>query len=188
MKINLRKASILINQLQAAISTPAQTTSVRYLKDAELFKNTVNTFVDDYYDKVTQVFKVISTLYWLRTEVASQNSKKGINDLLTQVAEINTQEKALSSPKINNWGMPSSSISIDEIEAWLKSIEGSENPLSVVSVDLVSKTHKDDTLQAVSALKKKRNALNEEISKKNLGTFIEIPEDHLTVLSSLDLM
>lgn len=178
MKVTLRKASVLQNALQDLIRTISLKTSV----SVNEFSNpgaVISAAQRDFESQLARKQAAISATYAIRGAVAQANHASGINQMLTEVAEIQANITLLES--FTNQGVEAM-MPGDEVDARLAkirnrpadaraSIYGLEDSVStsVLSVDRLAQLRRT-LLEA----KKAKQALQDRILETNVRTEVEL--------------
>lgn len=182
MKINLKKAAAIAAALSAVKIDLNHVYSVDIFADPPT-EDTVKQLRDTLSTQVATYLALIETVFEIRYLIGSANEGR-INLLLTQRALI---EKQLS--VVNSIPVRSAGTNISALQRQLEAFHNKEKA-SYVGIKLPTLELETASLvgPALSELKRRKRELDDELQALNFNTTIELPEDAVKVLTSLDLI
>jgi hypothetical protein len=193
MKINLRKASVVQDQIQAELKQLG----------AEKTEVTVNIFDTDVESKLdAQLFKVresnqrvgrfLEANSYLRAAVAQKNAEVGITGYLAEDAMLAAAEartRAVTELEVRP--------NLDSLNQEMQSRRASANSTDRVSlyggrgyemsVNIATQEYVDEARRSLETIRRRRRKIKDEMVTINVRTEIEVPEKVALVLTELGL-
>lgn len=182
MKINLKKAGALAVAV-AAVKTPVNTTfSVDPYGDVPS-EESVQNLQQEFRDSVMTTLSLYETVYLLRKLIGEANVEK-VNGLLSQRALVEKQLSLMNSIPLREKGT-NLNVLARKVEAMREKVDNQVYGRNPLTLELET-----DSLVGplVRQMKRRLRDLDDELQKANYNTEIEIPENVVEVLKTLDLV
>ncbi len=188
MKITLRKANAIqltINEILKGLSFE---TSVQ-INEFENFKVQIDSVRNTFNANVSTRSKLISALYEIRKAVARVNAKKGVDDMLADVARL---EKEIQF--FNGFSTKSVRLADTVIEGKLEKIRGMKEEsrlygrYDTVDTSVFEKSDIENFKWTVTDLKRQKQKIQDTLLELNVRTEIEISDEAATVLTEHNIL
>ena len=191
MKINLRKAAVVQQQIQEEIkrigSEKTAITVSLYDTDVE---SKLNTQFNKYIVTNQRVSRLMDANRFLRATVARKNAEVGIMDYLAEDAMLSAFETRLRSmseltPRISEEAQKR------EIESRISTIASERNIYGRnehnIEVNVVTEQFVEDAKTELEQVRRRRRKIKDEMVSVNVRTEIDVPEQVALVLTELGL-
>ena len=191
MKINLRKAAVVQQQIQEEIkrigSEKTAITVSLYDTDVE---SKLNTQFNKYIVTNQRVSRLMDANRFLRATVARKNAEVGIMDYLAEDAMLSAFETRLRgmaelTPRISEEAQKR------EIESRISTIASERNIYGRnehnIEVNVVTEQFVNDANAELEQVRRRRRKIKDEMVSVNVRTEIDIPEQVALVLTELGL-
>ena len=191
MKINLRKAAVVQQQIQEEIkrigSEKTAITVSLYDTDVE---SKLNTQFNKYIVTNQRVSRLMDANRFLRATVARKNAEVGIMDYLAEDAMLSAFETRLRSmseltPRISEEAQKR------EIESRISTIASERNIYGRnehnFEVNVVTEQFVEDAKTELEQVRRRRRKIKDEMVSVNVRTEIDVPEQVALVLTELGL-
>ena len=188
MKVNLRKAHAIQNQIRDEINRLDLSTSV-VLNEFENTTEQIETSRSDFQGALKTFTRLADVLVDIRKKVARANADEGISDLLADVAIYDSQIKqyrdlAEAKPQQN----------VEVLEGRLEKRRNSQEDSiyrsfgNDISTGIFSQEEIDRFRRDLADLKRNRQEIQDRILELNIETTIELDEDAEKLLSRLGII
>lgn len=191
MKINLRKAAVVQQQIQEEIkrigSEKTAITVSLYDTDVE---SKLNTQFNKYIVNNQRVSRLMDANRFLRATVARKNAEVGIMDYLAEDAMLSAFETRLRgmaelTPRISEEAQKR------EIESRISTIASERNIYGRnehnIEVNVVTEQFVNDAKAELEQVRRRRRKIKDEMVSINVRTEIDVPEQVALVLTELGL-
>jgi uncharacterized protein YdcH (DUF465 family) len=192
MKVSLRKANMLQNTLNELVKESTEISSVVDVMTQDNWETELDNVRNEYFEEVESKLILTKTRYNIRQQIAEKNAECGINTMLCDVANIDTQINLLNSLILNQSVRDNSNViqkRIDRNEEQLKKENSNYLGRSVDSmkISVLEKSDINNYKNIVRSLKKERVKLNDKILSLNIKTELELSLEIEYVLSDNNL-
>lgn len=188
--MNLKKAQQVQKSIQDLInSLDIESTKI----DAMITPNWSNEVMHrlkEYDDMTKKIYALTKVLYNIRRARGKANVESGINDLLTDVAEVQSTMNRISILLMDMEVADSKDVVNRKIELKEKTL-GKDNALysdNRVSVSIFTAEYKEEQEKELRSLKKEKVAIEDQILERNINTKIELGQEDLDLLARYDII
>jgi len=201
MKVSIKRASMLVVDLQEIINKMTIDRTIRYTlggEDSKIEENLTRRLddaVNTMHDKTEDLVNIVQLMYNIRKQIGHANHTSGINTIMTDMAELSRCIELLSGNTINynfdNWlENKNNSIQylIDDVTAANQMMKAGNSHTSYVTINLMTPEEQDALDEQIAGFKAKRRTLNEQLSELNITQHIEISDDQELVLRNMGVM
>ena len=189
MKVSLRKANALQEQLNEAIKTRPNADHEVNVIDYELWKSEVENAQTKYYKEVESKLEMVEARFSIRKSIANHNTLCGVTDLLT---DLNHVESKITT--IQRWITQREVRSKDEVLEKQRSrkMARAENAdydgYISMDVSVISKGDHDHWTEKVQELRRTKAKINDELLSLNIKTEIDLTPQVVKVLKRENLI
>jgi hypothetical protein len=188
MKINLRKASVLQNNLNDFVkqSLPKANVEINQFEDINLQLETAETLFEG---NMQKAFKFTDILYDIRKKVSLANQNAGINDVLANIANLEKKINVLNQV-IHSGERLSSEVLSGKIEK-IKLKDDSSSYYHTgdeISTSIISKEKMVELKEELKSLKKQKQTFQDKLLELNVSSTIELSDDSISILEQESLI
>lgn len=191
MKISLRKANAIQKSIEEKIISidTRTTTTINEFQDENTLEKSIEDALSNYKINLERRSKLLDALSEIRQEVSNQNTLTGVSIKLNTLARIN-RDIAFYHPLTKLRAAPDVE-TLKGKQARLRSRASDEyvyNGNDSFEVSFLSQHLIDAAVNTVSALKKEKQRLQDELLELNVASSIELSEDAVNTLRYEDLI
>jgi len=189
MKVSLRKANALQEQLNEAIKSRPSADHEVNVVDHEMWKTEVENAQAKYYDEVKRKLEMVETRFSIRKSIANHNTLCGVTDLLT---DLNHVESKITT--IQRWITQREVRSKDEVleKQRNRKVARAENAdydgYISMDVSVIGKNDHEHWTEKVKVLKRNKAKINDELLSLNIKTEIDLTPQVVRVLKQENLI
>jgi hypothetical protein len=186
MKITLRKA----NTVQAAINEALKALELRttvVLNEFEKAESQIAVVRDKFNENLETRNRLVTALYEIRRAVANTNANAGINDLLAEVAQIEKQ-LAFYNGLVRSGAQLSDSVINGRLERVRNAKEERFYGRDEITTSIFTEPEVDSFKRSVAEFKRQKQKLQDRLLELNVQTEIELSENVVNSLNSVDIL
>ena len=189
MKVSLRKANALQEQLNEAIKNRPSADHEVNVVDYELWKSEIENAQTKWYKEVESKLKMVEARFSIRKSIANHNTLSGVTDLLT---DLNHVESKITT--IQRWILQRDVRSKDEVLEKQRSrkVARAENAdydgYISMDVSVISKGDHDHWTEKVQELRRTKARINDELLSLNIKTEIDLTPEVVKILKQENLI
>lgn len=188
--MNLKKAQQVQKQIQNTINSLDQEPNAVDAMTTPNWANEVMHRLKEYDDMTKEVNALNHVLYNIRRAKGKANVESGINELLTDLAEVQANTDRLSMLLSDIEVADAKDVVMKKIELKEKTL-GKENSLysdNRVNVSIFTASYKEEKEKELRTLKKSKVALEDKILERNINTKIELAQEDMDLLARYDII
>jgi hypothetical protein len=188
MKVTLKKAQVLVDQLRAELKEIGYNRAIQLgpITDRASLEARANDLTNKYRDTVLKRLAIIDSINTLRMSIANANSNSGAQQLITQIAGLESEVRELKDALVCTVASPTM---IDEALATSRSIEatGQRYGASGVTLYALTENHKEEITAHLTNTKRTLSDLKDRLAYTNMNNTVELTTE-IAVLESLGLI
>ena len=188
--MNLKKAQQVQKQIQDTINSLDITSTTVDAMTTPSWANEVMHLLKEFDDMTKEVSALNRVLYNIRRAKSTANAESGINELLTDLAEVQSNTNRLSMLLSDMEVADAKDVVMKKIELKEKTL-GKENSLysdNRVNVSIFTASYKEEKEKELRTLKKSKVALEDKILERNINTKIELAQEDMDLLARYDII
>ena len=184
MKINLRKAQNLQNQLRSEISETRICTDLQFT-EFESAESQIEELRTNVFERIARLDRMTNTLYSIRASVGSANDSSGINNLLTKLNALQDQIRYYEDT-VNS----SERKKVNVIEARLAKMREADRDsiLGGPHSGVLTSEDFDYLKRELSKLREKKQNIQDKVAELNIATTIDLETQDVELLSELGII
>ena len=189
MKVSLRKANALQEQLNEAIKTRPNADHEVNVIDYELWRSEIENAQTKYYKEVERKLDMVEARFSIRKRIANHNTLCGVTNLLADLNQIESQITT-----IQRWILQREVRQKDEVleKQRNRKVARAENAdfdgYISMDVSVISRNDHDHWTEKLQELKRTKAKLNDDLLSLNIKTEIDLPSQVVKVLKQENLI
>ena len=189
MRVSLRKANALQEQLNEAIKNRPSADHEVNVVDYEMWKSEIENAQTKWYKEVESKLKMVEARFSIRKSIANHNTLCGVTDLLT---DLNHVESKITT--IQRWILQRDVRSKDEVleKQRNRKVARAENAdydgYISMDVSVISKGDHDHWAEKVQELRRTKARINDELLSLNIKTEIDLTSEVVKTLKQENLI
>ena len=189
MRVSLRKANALQEQLNEAIKNRPSADHEVNVVDYEMWKSEIENAQTKWYKEIESKLKMVEARFSIRKNIANHNTLSGVTDLLT---DLNHVESKMTT--IQRWILQRDVRSKDEVLEKQRSrkVARAENAdydgYISMDVSVISKGDHDHWAEKVQELRRTKARINDELLSLNIKTEIDLTPEVVKTLKQENLI
>ena len=189
MKVSLRKANALQEQLNEAIKIRHSADHEVNVVDFELWRSEIESSQTKYFTEVKRKLEMVEARFSIRKNIANHNTLSGVTDLLT---DLNHVESKMTT--IQRWILQREVRSKDEVleKQRNRKVARAENAdydgYISMDVSVIGKADHDHWTEKVQELRRTKARINDELLSLNIKTEIALTPEVVKTLKQENLI